>query len=46
MEGETASFWLEEAAIRERLIILAEWERMLQTPNCDFTKKRPVRGPA
>jgi hypothetical protein len=24
MEGEDASFWLEEAAIRERLIVLAE----------------------
>jgi hypothetical protein len=40
MEGENASFWLEQAAIRERLIILAEWERMLQTSSCDLTKKR------
>jgi hypothetical protein len=36
MEGENASFWLEQAAIRERLIILAEWERMLQTSICDL----------
>jgi hypothetical protein len=29
MEGENASFWLEEAAIRERLIVLLERMRIL-----------------
>jgi hypothetical protein len=31
MEGENASFWLEEAAIRERLILLQERMQILGT---------------
>jgi hypothetical protein len=29
MEGEDASFWLEEAEVRERLIVLAERMKIL-----------------
>ena len=30
MEGEDASFWLEEADIRERLVVLAELMQILE----------------
>jgi hypothetical protein len=45
MDGENPSFWLEEAAIRERLIVCEEQLRTLGVPFIEkFLKKKPPEG--